>query len=369
MPNKLKNFAQQYSLATPIIIQAPMAGGITTPQLVAAVSQAHGVGSFATGYLTTDQVQTGIRAIKQLTQRCYAVNVFIPGTTQHNADHIKDYQRALNLFRQELGMTQEEDIPASLLLEDNFAEIIELLLAENVPVVSFTFGNLPKKFIQAFKAKGTYLIGTATSVAEGKILAESGIDAIVAQGYEAGGHRGSFFTPVQQATMGSMTLIPQMVRSIDKPVIAAGGMMNGAGIVAAGILGAAAVQLGTAFLTTVESGANPVYKEELINAQASSVDTTTLTNVYSGKMARSINTRFVEQMKNKVTTIPDYPIPNILSGPVRKAALQQKATDLMFMLSGQGVPLISKNLTAAALLKQLRDEIIECGKVLCKDDE
>ncbi|MBA2650375.1 MAG: nitronate monooxygenase [Legionella sp.] len=336
-----------------------MAGGITTPKLVATVSNADALGSFATGYLNTQAVKEGIREINKLTRKPYAVNVFVPNAAKTHHQHIQEYQRALNVFRRQLDIAEEHQIPSPILPADNFSEIIDTLLEEKVPIVSFTFGNLPNDVIKAFKQNGTYLIGTATSLKEAEILAASNIDAIVAQGAEAGGHRGGFFSSFKNSTIGTMVLVRQIVKNINKPIIAAGGIMDGQGIMAATFLGASAVQMGTAFLTLKESGINSTYREQLLKAKDSKEDITTLTNVYSGKTARGIQTEFIDYMQTHVTNIPDYPIAHELSGSLRKAAAKKGVTNCMSMWCGQGVSLIDERLTVDAFIKKLREEIEE----------
>ncbi len=256
MRQKVLAFAQQFSSCAPVIIQAPMAGGITSPALVAAVSNAGGIGSFATGYLSTADVKQGIQSIKALTKHPFAVNLFIPNNPIQNTVQAQCYQDALNQLGCELNLPEAHELPTALVPEDNFQSMIDVLLEEKISIVSFTFGNLPPDLIKAFKSNGSYLMGTATSLEEARLLADSGIDAIVLQGHEAGGHRGGFLTPTEHASMGTMALISQVVKQIKQPLIAAGGIMDGSGIAAACALGASGVQMGTAFLTTAESTAN-----------------------------------------------------------------------------------------------------------------
>lgn len=356
MRARIVSLIDKFSLTYPIIIQAPMAGGITTPKLVAAVSNAQALGSFATGYLKTEQIETGISEIKKLTKNPFIVNVFIPNKPQQDAEKIKTYQQSMNKFRKELGL--EEDISSVTLPNDNFHEIIQVLLKQKIKIVSFTFGNLDSGIVQAFKDNGTYVIGTATSLEEAKILANSKVDAIIAQGHEAGGHRGGFFTPFKRSSITTMALVPRL-RDLNLPIIAAGGIMDGTSIVAATTLGACAVQMGTAFLCTKESGASQAYKEALINAKKIEYDATTITNVYTGKPARGVHTRFIEYMEahHSDAVIPEYPIPNILSSEIRKIAAKEKNINLMSIWSGQGVPLITEDLSVDVLIKKLRDEV------------
>jgi nitronate monooxygenase len=261
----------------------------------------------------------------------------------------------------QLGIAEEPVVnnTHNIKLQNNFFELVDILLAENIQVISFTFGNLPAEIIQTFKTNGAYLIGTATCLAEAKLLADSGIDAIVAQGYEAGGHRGNFINKASQTSIATMALVPQLVSHIDRPVIAAGGIMDGRGIVAALALGASAVQMGTAFLTTVESGCHPAYKAALLKAKNSDVDTTTLTKVYSGKTVRGLHNHFIEHMEEKRVDIPPYPIANALTSPIRKAAAQQQARDIMSIWSGQGVSLVTEQLSVQGLLTKLNTEVKE----------
>lgn len=353
-------FAGKLGLQWPVIIQAPMAGGITTPRLVAAVSNLNGLGSFATGYLTSGQVEAGIQEIKKLTSKPFAVNIFIPNEAYQDKTQIQAYTSALDKFKQQLNMPKESHLSSSSLLpEDNFRDIVNIILREKVPIVSFAFGNLPEDVIAEFKRNGTLLIGTAASLEEAKILVNAGVDAVVAQGHEAGGHRGGFFTPFKNSSVGTMALLPRIVDAIDRPVVAAGGIMDSRGIVAAMSLGAAAIQMGTAFLTTIESGANPTYKEALLDLKKHDVDMTTITDVYSGKMVRAIKNEFIEHMEATVAKVPPYPITNSLSTPLRKEAAKQKATNIMSMWSGQGVPLITEQLSVEEFLSKLRKGIDE----------
>lgn len=357
MAQHVRALAQRFSADSPLIIQAPMAGGITSPGLVAAVSNANGIGSFATGYLTSSAVLQGIQEIKRLTNNPFAVNVFIPNAPELDVHQIQRYQEALNKFRRLLHLSEEHHLPTTLIPDDNFQEIIDILLEERVDIASFTFGNLPSEMIQAFKANGTFLIGTATSLEEALFLEEAGIDAIVLQGHEAGGHRGGFLSEANHASIGAMALIPQVARQVEIPLIAAGGIMDGPGIIAALVLGASAVQMGTAFLTTKESTANPAYKKHLLEMKRSGTDPTVLTSVYSGKLARGIRTPFVEYMDDMVLSIPPYPIPNTLSRLLRKEAAKQGMLDCMSMWSGQGVSLIREPLSVSDLIKQLHFEV------------
>ncbi len=362
-----KKFAAQWGLQHPAIIQAPMAGGITTPELVSAVSNAGGLGSFATGYLTTEAASLGIKAIKVKTSRPFAVNLFVPSEIPVEPEKLQAFQKQLNVYREQLGLPQEDISAIPTLPKDNHAELIDLVIAEDVKIVSFTFGNLSTKNIQLLKSKGVYLIGTATAVEEAVILEQAGIDAVIAQGYEAGGHRGGFATPSSYALTGTMSFVAAVVDKVHCPVIAAGGIMDARGVVAALALGAAAVQMGTAFLTVEESGANPLYKRGLEAARKTSQDPTALTLSYSGKWARAIETQFMRDRKKDL--FPAYPFPHYMTAPIRKEAVKQGKPEFTSMWCGQGINIDTASKTAAELLEKIYRETKEISAALAQESK
>jgi nitronate monooxygenase len=341
------------------LFQAAMAGGITTPQLVAAVCNAGAIGSYATGYQSALQVKGDLDVIEQLTDKPYAVNLFIPqNKIPENREVVQSYKLALNKYRKALHMPEisaEAAIPAT---PDDFDNLVPLLLSRAPKIVSFTFGNLPPDIIKAFQKKGIYLIGTATSVEEAKILADSGIDAVVAQGIEAGGHRGTFFNDKQNTGMQTKRLVAQIRTQLSNyPIIAAGGIMTGSDIYEVLEQGATAVQLGTAFLTTQESGAAQAYKKSLLSHRGLPDDPTVLTNVFTGKYARSLANQFTKEMRGP---IPEYPLAHALSVDLRRESTQQNRTDFASSLfCGQGVCDIRGPCTVVELIKQLCAEYEE----------
>lgn len=358
MISKSREFAKNLGLQWPPIIQAPMAGGMTTPQLVATVAEAGALGSFATGSLKTEQISAGIKEIKSLTNRPFLANVFIPPANSPKGQ-IQAYVNIVNQFRKKIGLNDMSVLPDALISKNNFQETIDVLLHEKVKIVSFTFGIPSIEIIEQFKKEKVYLIGTANSIAEARMLEQVGFDAIVAQSYEAGGHRGGFLTPTESANVGALVLWPQIAETVQCPVIAAGGIMDGKGIVAALILGAAAVQSGTAFLAVQESGASSPYKEALIETKNDDCDRTVLTKAYTGKLARGLKTEFSETIEAQVTEIPSYPLAHQLSTELRKQAVACKYKEAMSMLCGQGVRQIKTTLSAAALLQEMRAEVQE----------
>jgi len=330
-------------LAIPII-QAPMAGGITTPELVAAVSNAGALGSLGAGYMTPNEIRIAIKKIKDLTKNPFNVNLFIPEPS-HPTHDLFLMQQLLTPFWNELSDTRFEAFHAK---PPVFEEQVQAILEETVPVFSFTFGVPPSSVIENFKTQGSLVYGTATTPEEAKILENSGVDAIVCQGSESGGHRGNFSS--HDPLYGLLTLLALTQEIVKIPLIAAGGIMNGRTASATFLAGACAVQLGTAFITTTESGANATYKKALLKRPH---PTTTLTKVFTGKPARAIVNAFVQQLEGH--EIPPYPIQHFLTQKLRSLAAEKNRPELMSLWAGQGYPLC-RPIDAAALIHQIAKE-------------
>ncbi|MGZ3585357.1 MAG: NAD(P)H-dependent flavin oxidoreductase, partial [Ktedonobacterales bacterium] len=312
------------------------AGGPTTPELVAAVSNAGGLGSLGAAYLAPDVLRETIRQIRQLTDRPYSVNLFLPETPEVSDEQIAQAEALLAPFRAELGLPEPSRITRPV---EQFDAQLAVLLEERVPVVSFTFGVPAPQHIRAVKDAGLRVVGTATTVAEGRLLQNAGVDAIVGQGSEAGGHRGTFESDEQhmrQALVGVMALIPQLVDAVRGPVIAAGGIMDGRGMVAALALGAAGVQMGTAFLACPESGAHMHHKAALLGGTDES---TVITRAFSGRPARGLANRFTEELAAHAAELAPFPVQNALTRDIRQAGAQQNRPEYLSMWAGQGAPL------------------------------
>ncbi|MFC4099109.1 NAD(P)H-dependent flavin oxidoreductase [Paenibacillus xanthanilyticus] len=328
------------------ILQAPMAGGPTTADLVASVSNAGGLGSLGAGYLPPEQIRTAIREIKQRTDRPFGVNLFVPESSIPPEDAIIDaMNHHLNTFRAELGIAPNPSIPKAA---ESFEEQVQVLLEEHVAVFSFTFGIPSREILQSMKQQGIFVIGTATTVHEAGALETAGVDAIVAQGSEAGGHRGTFLTSTADARVGTMALVPQMVDHVTVPVIASGGIMDGRGLVASLALGASAVQMGTAFLASVESGAHAVHKQKILSSRE---DSTEVTDAYSGKAARGILTDFMKAMRDYPGAVPAYPLQHALTRDIRQAAAKASNPAYMSLWAGQGLRLAREH-AAADIVEQ-----------------
>ncbi|PFJ06178.1 nitronate monooxygenase [Bacillus cereus] len=311
------------------IIQAGMAGAITTPELVAAVSNSGGLGTLGAGYMSPEQIREAIHKIRKLTNQPFGVNLLLTKEIQIEKEKVNEAKALLSEVNRELGI-KEEDV---LKLPKSYKEQLQVLLEEKVPVVSFAFQMLEKGEINDLKRSGIKVIGTATHVAEAKALAELEVDIIVGQGSEAGGHRGTFIGKEQDAMIGTFALIPQLVAAVPHiPIVAAGGVMNGQGVVAAFALGAEAVQMGSAFLTSEESITHDVYKEAILQSTDTS---TTVTRAFSGKYARGIRNEFIEKHKGKEEGFPMYPVQNVLTAKIRQEAAKQNKEEYMSLWAGQ----------------------------------
>jgi nitronate monooxygenase len=316
------------------IFLAPMAGPAGTAALVAAVSEAGGLGSFGGGYLAPEAIRTVIRDIRARTRRPFGMNLFIPEPPERapRDEEVAAAGAVLEPIRRELGL---EGPPRGGSPPD-FAGQLAVVKEEKVPVFSFTFGALPAEEVRALHDLGTVVLGSATTVAEARLLEASGVDAVVAQGAEAGGHRGTFAGPYERGLIGTMALVPQVFDAVRIPVVAAGGIMDGRGVAAAFALGAAAAQLGTAFLACPESGVPAVHREALLARRDH--DATRLTRAYSGKLVRGFSTRFMDEVERAGKILP-YPWQNGLTTELRQAAARQGRADLASMWAGQGAPL------------------------------
>ena len=353
--NKVTNLLQ----ITYPIIQAPMAGGITTSRLVAAVANSGGLGMIGAGYMSPNQLREQIREIKTLTKNSFGVNLFVPNDYKVSKLEVDMGFASLQTFRSELGIVDEIPAISSYGKDlDTFNEQLEVVLAEKVSVCSFTFGVPPKEIIDELKKHQIVSMGTATTSREAMLNEGIGMDLITVQGSEAGGHRGTFADEERDHLIGLMSLIPQVVDKVSIPVIAAGGIMDGRGLMASLCLGAGAVQMGTAFLTCIESGAHHTYKKAILEATE---DETVMTSAFSGKWARGIKNTFITEMhKQEEQTVP-FPVQNTLTSTIRKASASQENPEFMSLWSGQS-PTLAKNQTAEELIKRTIDVATEIRK-------
>jgi nitronate monooxygenase len=331
------------------IVQAPMAGGPTTPELVAAVSSAGGLGSLAGGMLSPDAIRLGVAEVRRRTKKPFSINLFILEKPHPATDEVANAMKLLEPFRKDLGLPP--GTPLQKYCEDPDAQF-EAALEAAPAVVSFTFGILTSDQITKFKNRGSLVVGTATTVAETKAWEKAGADAVCAQGSEAGAHRGTFLGDSTLALVGTMALVPQCVDAVRIPVIAAGGIMDGRSIAASLMLGAAGVQLGTAFMRCPEAGTAPVWKDAVRSARD---DETRVTRVYSGRFSRGIVNEFMKRMLPVQDEIPAYPVQNALTGDIRRAAANANRSEFMSLWAGQAAAL-SREMPAADLVAALVSE-------------
>lgn len=307
------------------IIQAPMAG-VTTPELVAASAEAGVLGSIGAGYLSAEQTRDFIRQVKMRTDRPIAVNLFVPEKVEVGEARLQEAYNALRPIGKQLGISSWE----TPLSKSEFDAQIQVLLEEGVAIASFTFGLPDATVVRRLKEGGLALIGTATTVEEAILAERAGMDAVVAQGKEAGGHRGSFDGELQFIPLDE--LLPAVVEAVRIPVIAAGGIGNKERMDWALQQGAQAVQIGTALLAAEESGAHPLYKEAVLHAEEGS---TVLTKAFSGKAARGIRNEFIDRMEN--ATLAPYPYQNDLTKAIRAEAAKQGKPEWMSLWAGESV--------------------------------
>jgi nitronate monooxygenase len=311
------------------IILAPMGGGPGTPELVAAVANAGGLGSIGAGYLKPDEIRDEFARIRVLTDRPLNINLFAGGYHEGAIPDPKPMLAIVERVHQRLGIPPPM-LPAPQALP--FADQLEAVLDLQPEVFSFTFGVPSTHDLSRLHDRGIFLIGTATTVEEARILAAAGIDAIVAQGSEAGAHRGTFAGDFEASMVPTLVLVDQIVASVKIPVIASGGLMDGRDVARALDRGAMAVQLGTAFLACPESGAADAYKKAVLAAKN---DTTVITRAYSGRHSRGLRNEFIDMVPAE--TILPFPVQNSLTRPMRAAAARRGEAGFLSLWAGTGV--------------------------------
>lgn len=355
------NLVTRLGLKGPLI-QAPMAGGATTPELVAAVCNAGALGSLGGAYLNPSELEKVIRQIKRLTDRPFAVNLFAPSPEPSlNENQIHAAIAATKSYRQELGMPDPTVKPP---FSQNFEDQFSLLLNERPAVFSFTFGLPGKKFLEECRKRGILTFGTATTLDEGLTLQEAGVDGVVAQGAEAGAQRGAFLAENEDFFIGLAALVPTLTSKLHIPVIAAGGIMNGQGIAAALTLGAEAAQLGTAFLACDESGISTTYRDALLDPKRRA---TRLTRAFTGRWARGLENRFIVEMASKENAVLPFPAQNAFTQDIRKKATELGLPEYLSLWAGQGVGLIralKAETLVTTLFKEISDAMNRAGTYL-----
>jgi len=337
------------------VIQGPL-GGLSSQRLTAGVSNFGGLGSFAAHGLSPGAIKDVIAEIRSLTSKPFAMNLWVSmedegaRTSDENAFNRSLAPLAVHIAA--LGAPRPEYQPYSWI---RFEDQARVLLDEKIPVFSFIYGIPPQEILNECRAKHIVTIGTATTPDEGAALQEAGVDAVVASGFEAGGHRGSFLRAAGDSLMGTLSLVPQIADVVNAPVIAAGGIADVRGVVAALALGAEAVQMGTVFLACEESGASVLHRQALRGKKAGH---TALTKGFTGRLARGIHNRLLEELNQEGTAILPYPLQRRL---VRNIAIPAEAagrSDLLPLWAGQSANL-STCTDVLAFLTSLVEEVSE----------
>src|SRR5580704_2540651 len=344
-------FIKMFNIELPII-QAPMAGTALS-DMVVAVSQAGGLGSLACGLLSVENARKELETIRRKTSRPINANFFCHQPPQEDHAREINWRRCLDAYYIQLQVDSNISIPNSA--RAPFDEKMCDLVTEFHPeVVSFHFGLPDKDLLLRIRKTGAKILSTATSVNEARWLEDQGCDAIIAQGFEAGGHRGMFLTEDISTQVGTMALVPQVVDAVKVPVIAAGGIADARGILAAFALGAAAVQIGTAYLQCPEAHISPLHRQALKDTKDNE---TAITNVFTGRPARAIVNRFMREVGPMSDVAPEFPLAAAMLAPLRAKSEMAGSADFTPFWLGQAARL-GRVLPAAELTKQLAAEAL-----------
>ena len=353
MANTSARFLHRLGIELPIV-QAPMGGGPSTPELVAAVSSAGALGSLGAPYLAPQQILDDVRRIRALTDRPFAVNLFAGAYQIPTAVDAAPMLALLGEAHAALGLPPPV-VPS--LPPDPFLAQLAAVLEARPPIFSFTFGIPKLEDLSKLRAQDIAVFGTATTVEEARLLEAAGVDGILTQGAEAGAHRGTFAGPFDAAMIPTLELVRRISAAVKLPVTASGGIMNGSDIAAALKAGASAAALGTAFLTCPESGASDAYKRAILAAPA---DATVITRAFSGRPARGLANSFIATMREHEAAILPYPLQNALTRAMRTAAGQRGDSGYLSLWAGTGVAR-ARAMPAAELVRRLAAELVAAG--------
>lgn len=338
------------------IVQGPFGGGRSTVELAAAATNAGGLGSFGAVDLDPEGIVEAAEGIRRLTGGPFALNLWVPlDPALEPPPTLAEYAAVVKLlgpYYEALQVAPPPYVAVIATSEGTFQRQLEAVLTARPAVFSFIFGVPPASALAECARRGIVTFGTATNLAEAEALGAAGVDMIVASGSEAGGHRASFLrSPAESLAVSA--LVPQIADRLRRPVIAAGGIVDGRGAVAALVLGAVGVQVGTAFLATHESGASEAHKRALVTTSEPS---TMLTRAFTGRYARGVVNRFVRELLPVEQGLPAYPWQSRIVAPLAQAAARQDIPDLMPLWAGQNVPLVRRR-SAAELMAFLVEDI------------
>jgi nitronate monooxygenase len=329
----------------PPVWMAPMAGEAASAALVAAISAGGGFGQLGAAYLAPARIGEIATDIRARTDQPFGINLFCPQPWLRDDPALDAYLARLADWHAELGLPPPVRPER---FEEDFDAQLDATIAARPAVISFVMGDPGVARVAALKAQGFKVLGTATQVSEGRMLQASGVDAVVAQGYEAGGHRGGFLGRPEGALIGTLALVPQLVDALDIPVLAAGGVADARGVAAAQALGASAVTVGTAFLLVDECPLSPAYRAALLAATDAD---STLTQAFSGRYARGLANRVTRELDG--VALPAFPQPNAASRAMRQAAAKAGQADFLSLWAGQALPLSRQPRKAAELVAAL----------------
>lgn len=330
---------EKFAIEKPII-QAPMAG-ITTPKFVAACCEAGVLGSIGAGYLNGEETLTFIQKVKQLTNKPFSVNLFVQEEPSIDITVLQNAREALQPYYEELGIPNIQSVVSTEVFDGQIQAIID----EEVKFVSFTFGIPNEATIAKLKDRGIFLIGTATTVKEAIAVEKAGLDAVVVQGKEAGGHRGSFTEPLE--LIKTTELLASVREKVTIPLIASGGIMTSEHVKEMLQLGASHIQVGTVLLTAYECEASQAHKQAILNSKEAA---TTLTKAFTGKYARGLKNKFTEQLKE--AEVAPYPIQHYLTLHIRKESAKQNKPEYMSLWMGEN-SYLAKEASVKEIVEQL----------------
>ncbi|MGW8351151.1 NAD(P)H-dependent flavin oxidoreductase [Streptomyces wedmorensis] len=341
------------------IVQGPFGGGLSSVELAATVSEGGGLGSYGAHIHTPEEITALVARLRAATGRPFAVNLWVPQEGEGrglSAAALAEHVERLRPYYEELGVRAPE--AEDVRVRPDFDEQLDALLAAAPPVISLVMGPPPRRLVTEARRRGIVVVGTATTVDEAVALEQAGVDAVVASGSDAGGHRGAFLRPVRESLVGTFSLVPQVADAVSVPVVAAGGIADGRGVAAALALGADAVQIGTGFLAARESGASDVHRRALGTPRSR---TTVLTRLFSGRTARGIPNGFVRDMAAHEEHVPPYPVQNALMRPIRRAAAEQGRPEYVNLWAGQAAALAHESPSAAAYLSALVEQTVKAS--------
>jgi len=314
------------------ILQAPMAGA-SFDAMAVAVSEAGGLGSLAAAGVSPEEIGPAVEAIRARTEAPFGVNLLMAPPSRPEPAEVDAALARLARWYAELGLPVPDH--PNRFSYDFDAQLAALTQAAP-PIASFSFSILTRAQVDTLHAAGSYVVGTANTVAEAVAWAEVGADGVCAQGFEAGGHHAYFLDDIEASSVGTLALTATVLAAVELPVIAAGGIMDGRGVAAALALGASAVQMGSAFLLSDEAIAGPVWQQAIRDAGP---DATRLTRAFSGRYARGIENRFIREMRAVQDEVPAYPVQNRLTQAMRAAANVAGDPEMMSLWAGQAVKL------------------------------